>query len=397
MCDNTLPQCEHGAGATRRSSAGRRRRSKATSFLTAAALHLVLPSSTDAFIVPVPSSGVSMPTGTSRAEESSSSTRRRLHVGPSRSRQSTFTPLRMSASSMLDGGHIVSHRRTFADDLCAYSTPSVGSTLLPSTAFLSSNSNALSIPGTVSKYGGRASGSVAAGVDDDLLVSSRNTLGFVIVDDRPEKQQARTGTSLGLSRSTQGPSSDQVDGASFLDGHEQIGGGSNADGGRRGGRIRTIDDSDDSTSAGPVTRRVASSLLRSTSAGGSVQDDGTRADAAASPSCVVPAWFPWIPTRSQIEMLKMTELRNACVERGLSEVRKGQPEFYNYFMNFPCMYISNAMSICIFSMFSFSSNRTGAKESFGNDSWDGRPTSIVVVWKIVDLARPAASSGGVVH
>ncbi len=36
----------------------------------------------------------------------------------------------------------------------------------------------------------------------------------------------------------------------------------------------------------------------------------------------VPMWFPYIPTRQQIESLKVVELKDACNERGLSKVRK---------------------------------------------------------------------------
>ena len=34
----------------------------------------------------------------------------------------------------------------------------------------------------------------------------------------------------------------------------------------------------------------------------------------------MPAWFPWVPTRSQIETLRASELREACDERGLEKV-----------------------------------------------------------------------------
>ena len=34
----------------------------------------------------------------------------------------------------------------------------------------------------------------------------------------------------------------------------------------------------------------------------------------------VPAWFPYIPTKLQIESLKVTELRDACIERDLKKV-----------------------------------------------------------------------------
>ena len=32
------------------------------------------------------------------------------------------------------------------------------------------------------------------------------------------------------------------------------------------------------------------------------------------------AWFPWIPSRTQIMALKLTELKQACAERGLKKV-----------------------------------------------------------------------------
>jgi hypothetical protein len=35
----------------------------------------------------------------------------------------------------------------------------------------------------------------------------------------------------------------------------------------------------------------------------------------------LPAWFPWIPTKSQIESLKVNELKEACMQRGLAKVR----------------------------------------------------------------------------
>ena len=35
----------------------------------------------------------------------------------------------------------------------------------------------------------------------------------------------------------------------------------------------------------------------------------------------VPGWFPYTPTRRQIEILKVAELRDACYERGLAKVR----------------------------------------------------------------------------
>jgi len=312
MCRNSSYQCQLEVGTTKL-SAGRRRRTRATSFLTAAALHLVVPTSTDAFVTP-----------TGRAA-SSPSTCGPLHATLSSS--STSAPLHESAASLTDGGNVVSRQPLLCRTSGFLCHSPVASAAVPSTAFLSSNQNSLSIPGTVSKYGGRASGSVAGDIDDDLLVSSPNTLGFVVVDDRLPRESL-AGTSLGISRSTPGPSSDQVDGASFLDNRGLSAGSGRGDSkNAKGGSestVRTIDS--DSTSASEVTRRVAASLLRSTSAGG-VKDNGWRADSAASPLSVVPAWFPWIPTRSQIETLKMSELREACVERGLAKNgRRGELE-----------------------------------------------------------------------
>lgn len=35
----------------------------------------------------------------------------------------------------------------------------------------------------------------------------------------------------------------------------------------------------------------------------------------------LPAWFPWIPSKSQIESLKVNELKEACIQRGVAKVR----------------------------------------------------------------------------
>ena len=43
-------------------------------------------------------------------------------------------------------------------------------------------------------------------------------------------------------------------------------------------------------------------------------------DETTSPANVLPLWFPWIPTKLQIQELKVTELRQACVQRGLKKV-----------------------------------------------------------------------------
>jgi hypothetical protein len=40
-----------------------------------------------------------------------------------------------------------------------------------------------------------------------------------------------------------------------------------------------------------------------------------------TPRTLAPAWLPWIPTRTQIESLRVVELKGACAERNLSKVR----------------------------------------------------------------------------
>lgn len=40
-----------------------------------------------------------------------------------------------------------------------------------------------------------------------------------------------------------------------------------------------------------------------------------------TPTHVAPAWLPWIPTRTQIESLRVVELKGACAERTLAKVR----------------------------------------------------------------------------
>lgn len=38
-------------------------------------------------------------------------------------------------------------------------------------------------------------------------------------------------------------------------------------------------------------------------------------------SDILPQWFPWLPTKAQIQSLKVTELKEACHQRGLVKVR----------------------------------------------------------------------------
>ena len=75
----------------------------------------------------------------------------------------------------------------------------------------------------------------------------------------------------------------------------------------------------DAAASSPVRRRVAESLRRNAATTSSSSNKSKSAEKSA-PS-TVPAWFPWIPTRSQIETLKVPELRDACDERGLAKVR----------------------------------------------------------------------------
>ena len=201
--------------------------------------------------------------------------------------------------------------------------------MVPSTAFLSSRKvgeAGISIPSAASKYGGRASGSCDTGGSEiarntALINSSRGSLGFVVVDDIPSaassKRSSGSRTSLAVSRSIP-DQADQMD-ASFFHG----GDGSADEDRRRLGEL--IDDAEmlgiveaDAAAAtsSPVRRRVAESLRRNAG-----NKDGKSAERSAPSTTSVPAWFPWIPTRSQIETLKVPELRDACDERGLAKVR----------------------------------------------------------------------------
>lgn len=83
----------------------------------------------------------------------------------------------------------------------------------------------------------------------------------------------------------------------------------------------------------PIKKRIASNLRpheRSGNSYGNVSDFfengegplGTSAseNATKKKSSSVPGWFPYTPTRSQIERLKVVELKDACEERGLHKV-----------------------------------------------------------------------------
>ena len=141
--------------------------------------------------------------------------------------------------------------------------------------------------------------------------SSRGSLGFVVVvDDVPSAPSART-TSLAVSRSVP-DQADQMD-ASFFGGEDEI-------------EIGIVSAADDAAAASssPVRRQVAESLRRNASSNKNNNSNSKligAAETSSSPSSTVPAWFPWIPTRSQIETLRVPELRDACGERGLTKVR----------------------------------------------------------------------------
>jgi len=135
--------------------------------------------------------------------------------------------------------------------------------------------------------------------------SSRGSLGFVVVvDDVPSAPSSPARTSLAVSRSVP-DQADQMDASSFF--------GGDHDGDEIEIGIVAADDAP--AAASPVRRQVAESLRRNAAA------SKINKSAKTSPPAAVPAWFPWIPTRSQIETLKVPELRDACGERGLTKVR----------------------------------------------------------------------------
>jgi tetratricopeptide (TPR) repeat protein len=321
--------------------AGRRRKAAASCFLTAAALQLAatLPGTTDAFAAPSSSACAARRCGVDSASSSTftstaASTALRMAAGlgcsPHSSRRASAgtiaaaTPAQLllaNASASANGGNFPRLPPPV----------SVGSTVVPSTAFLSSPPReraGLSIPGAATKYGGRALGSGSSssssshsGAGGALVTSSRGSLGFVVVDDIPSAPAASAAaarTRLAVSRSVPGQA-DRVD-ASFF------GGGGDGDDLDLDLDIGIVDA--DAATSSPVRRRVAESLRRNAADGNGNDknkkdkgDTSVKAAKAVSPPSTVPAWFPWIPTRSQIETLQVPELRDACGERGLAKVR----------------------------------------------------------------------------
>ena len=70
---------------------------------------------------------------------------------------------------------------------------------------------------------------------------------------------------------------------------------------------------------------ISRELTRSTGASSSINNKG-----GVRLETMLPAWFPWIPTKSQIRTLKVNELREACLQRGLVKVRQISPYYALY-------------------------------------------------------------------
>ena len=317
------------------SSRRRRRRSAATataSLLTAAAALQLATSTTEAFVTP--GSGAACArcaVGSSSSSGSSCRTGSTSAVGPLHARAVAARARALTSSLPPES---VTCNRAVAAQLANYNfnsnsvnggifnfhpPPLVGSTVVPPTALLSPRrAPSILVPGAASKYGGRASGSPSptgcAGDDGRASLvnsSSRGSLGFVVVvDDVPSAPSSSSParTSLAVSRSVP-DQADQMDASSFF--------GGDHDGDEIEIGIVAADDA--AAAASPVRRQVAESLRRN--AASSNSKVAAAETSSSSPSSTVPAWFPWIPTRSQIETLKVPELRDACGERGLTKVR----------------------------------------------------------------------------
>ena len=76
----------------------------------------------------------------------------------------------------------------------------------------------------------------------------------------------------------------------------------------------TAKDADSTSPASTQLTHVPTSLTT----GSGQRNGGVRLLRYSSP--LLPAWFPWIPTKSQIMTLKLKELREACSQRGLAKV-----------------------------------------------------------------------------
>ena len=321
------------------SSRRRRRRSAATataSLLTAAAALQLATSTTEAFVTPGSGAacarcavGSSSSFGSSRRTGSAASA-----VGPLHARAVAVRARALTSSLPPES---ITCNRAVTAQLANYNfngnsvnggifnfnpPPLVGSTVVPPTALLSPRrAPSILVPGAASKYGGRASGSPSptgcAGDDGRASLvnnSSRGSLGFVVVvDDVPSAPSFPARTSLAVSRSVP-DQADQMDASSFF--------GGDHDGDEIEIGIVAADDA--AAAASPVRRQVAESLRRNAATSNNSKlaaAETSSSSPSSSPSSTVPAWFPWIPTRSQIETLKVPELRDACGERGLTKVR----------------------------------------------------------------------------
>lgn len=317
------------------SSSRRRRRRAATataSLLTAAAALQLATSTTEAFVTP--GSGAACArcaVGSSSSSGSSRRTGSTSAVGPLHARAAAARARALTSSLPPES---ITCNRAVTAQLANYNSnsvnggifnfhppPLVGSTVVPPTALLSPRrAPSILVPGAASKYGGRASGSPSptgcAGDDGRASLvnnSSRGSLGFVVVvDDVPSAPSSSSParTSLAVSRSVP-DQADQMDASSFFGGdrEDEI-------------EIGIVAAADDAAAASPVRRQVAESLRRNAATSNNSNSKLAAAEtSSSSPSSTVPAWFPWIPTRSQIETLKVPELRDACGERGLTKVR----------------------------------------------------------------------------
>jgi hypothetical protein len=100
---------------------------------------------------------------------------------------------------------------------------------------------------------------------------------------------------------------------------------------------RSIDDSHQVT-ASPIKKQIASNVQALSYSQTSLQNYGSpnffegperlfeanemrSEQSSGNAASLVPGWFPYTPTRRQIESLKVVELRDACHERGLPKVR----------------------------------------------------------------------------
>lgn len=235
----------------------------------------------------------------------------------------------MSASSSLD--RIYCHNDSLS--INGAFRP-VALTIVPSTSFLSSGrARPVVIPVSDSKYGGRASSGSPTltdpmGVSGAAIVGGGNraTLGFAIWESSADFKGYAEGTSrLAISSTTDQFSSPSSGTGNILPDRRNGKVRSGGDGSLREIDTRTnCANGIDGNVMSPVKSRNTASLLeksfgRAGTAAGLGIGLGNEGKQTKDGSAV-PAWFPWVPTRSQIETLRASELREACDERGLEKV-----------------------------------------------------------------------------